>query len=234
METLLQINNKYNITSKYYNNIKSIYKKYQGGDKYSEKLYHLIYEDIFSKYRNKNINFLEIGILEGYSLAIHSDYFPNGKLYGYDIDIEPFNKNLKYLKSIGCFKNNNIIDIKKVNSIEMKDSELNDKFDIIIDDGDHNPYSQIRTFENFFHTINEDGIYIIEDVTDFRLECLKFYLDYLNVEYEFHRYHKTNGSILIKYQPINFSNKEEPLKELLKNNDVFRKEYNWIINQYNK
>ena len=35
--------------------------------------------------------------------------------------------------------------------------------DIIIDDGAHNPDSQIKTYENTKHLLKDGGIYIIED-----------------------------------------------------------------------
>lgn len=51
---LKSINNKYNIKKSFINN-KCIYRKGEGGDKYSTKNYHLIYEKYFIKYKNLNI-----------------------------------------------------------------------------------------------------------------------------------------------------------------------------------
>ena len=225
---LLSINNKYNIFKKGTIN-KCIYKKGEGGDKYSEKNYHIIYEKYFINYKYKNIKFLEIGILEGYSLAVHSDYFPNAELYGYDIDIEPYNKNLEYLKSIGCFTNNNVKDIKKINSIKKVDLKI--RFDIILDDGDHNPCAQVKTFENYYPYLNDNGIYIIEDVTDFRIKCLKIYLDYLGIDFKYEIYNGIIGSVIIKKQNINFNKKEEAYDKM-NGLSILKPHSDWWAKQY--
>jgi spermidine synthase len=44
--------------------------------------------------------------------------------------------------------------------------ELQQKFDIIIDDGLHLVHSNKCFFENSIHKLNSGGIYIIEDVHD--------------------------------------------------------------------
>ena len=43
------------------------------------------YENAFSKYKNKSISLLEIGVLYGESLKLWHDYFTNIELYGIDI-----------------------------------------------------------------------------------------------------------------------------------------------------
>lgn len=119
----------------------------------------------------------------------------------------------------GCFKNNNLKEIKNINSINKKEIEnlnLEIKFHIIIDDGDHNPCAQVKTFENFYNYLDNDGIYIIEDVTDFRYNCLKVYLNFLKINYDYEKI-KDIGSIIIKKQEINFDNKD---KAYLKINDL--------------
>ena len=104
-------------------------------------------------------------------------------------------------------------------------------FDIILEDGDHNPCAQVKTFENFFPYLNIDGLYIIEDVTDFRLNCLKIYLDFLSIIYNFEKFHDTHGCIIIKYQKINFERKMEAYnkmgeyKQLIKHKKWWEKQY---------
>ncbi len=46
------------------------------------------YEALLSPLRWQPINFLEIGVQNGYSIKMWADYFPNAKLVG--IDIDPF------------------------------------------------------------------------------------------------------------------------------------------------
>ena len=44
-----------------------------------------IYENYFNKLQNKNLTILEIGIADGKSLLMWSDYFKNSKIIGIDI-----------------------------------------------------------------------------------------------------------------------------------------------------
>ena len=46
------------------------------------------------------------------------------------------------------------------------DSIDNKLFHIIIDDGDHKPESQLKTFNNFVDKLHPNGVYIIEDIWD--------------------------------------------------------------------
>jgi hypothetical protein len=45
-------------------------------------------------------------------------------------------------------------------------------FDIIIDDGLHNNYSNINLFINSFNKLKKNGIYIIEDVSQHRFNYM--------------------------------------------------------------
>jgi hypothetical protein len=46
-----------------------------------------IYDDLFSRYRNKNITFVEIGILGGGSLFMWRDFFgPEARIIGVDLN----------------------------------------------------------------------------------------------------------------------------------------------------
>jgi hypothetical protein len=133
-----------------------------------------VYNDVFSPWKNNNIRLLEIGIgtlnpthsnmlfwkdkhpeyLPGASLRAFKDYFPNGTIYG--IDTQP-----------DCIINESQIItglVDSTNKIECDDYFYGLKFDFIIDDGDHNYLSQIKTFENFFGKMKHDGIYLLEDL----------------------------------------------------------------------
>ncbi|HMH33204.1 MAG TPA: hypothetical protein VK543_09260, partial [Puia sp.] len=51
--------------------------------------YFEIYDRHFSRFRNKEINILEIGVLHGGSLQMWKEYFgPKAKIYGIDINPE--------------------------------------------------------------------------------------------------------------------------------------------------
>jgi hypothetical protein len=137
-----------------------IYKKWSyrdgHGDKGTAHTYIPEYEKLFRSYRDKKINFLEIGIAFGESLELWYEYFSQAKVFGIDIwdkEIGPYLKDKRF--------NINIVDATKPESLEcLKDYT----FDIIIDDGSHRYEDQIATFNLFKHKMNPGGIFIIEDV----------------------------------------------------------------------
>ena len=66
---------------------------YKLGKKHkTDKIYHhgyqRFYEDVLTKYRNKPIHFLEIGMDTGSSLHLWKDYFKKAKIFGLEIKEE--------------------------------------------------------------------------------------------------------------------------------------------------
>ena len=149
--------------------------------------YFEIYDRHFSKYRNKEITILEIGVYQGGSLQMWRDYFgPKAKIYG--IDINPRCKELEEENTeifIGSQS-----DRKFLASIKNKIPPI----DILIDDGGHTMRQQIVSFEELFDHVKSDGIYLCEDLhTSYWLnfgggykrngtfiEYSKNFIDYLN------------------------------------------------------
>jgi len=162
-------------------------KNFQGGDLCFWG-YDKIYEKYFIKLKNNKIHLCEIGILEGDKLFMLNHYFNNINLYGYDIDISKFKYN-NDKKLMG-----NIKELKICNSINKEEvSNIKHNFDIIIDDGDHNSYSMIKTFQNFFPLLNKGGLYFIEDVCVFkggRFLTLKNFFLKKNINYKFEINHQ--------------------------------------------
>ena len=115
-----------------------------------------IYEQYFSKYRGKDICFVEIGVYQGGSLQMWKEYFgPKAKIYG--IDINPACKQ---------FEDDQITII--IGDQENKDflkelKHIIPKIDILLDDGGHTMKQQKKTFEVLFDHIEESGIYLCED-----------------------------------------------------------------------
>lgn len=116
------------------------------------------YESEFLKYKNKKINFLEVGVRKGGSIKLWSEYFTKANIIiGVDIapnDIEPSFKNINKVQYyFGNAYNSEIVD---------KVPEL----DIFIDDGPHTKESQIDTIKYYLPKIKSGGVFIIEDVQD--------------------------------------------------------------------
>lgn len=127
---------------------------------YINKWHHYlpIYEKYFSNYLVKDINFLEIGIADGGSLDMWSNYFSaNSKIFGIDInkDCKQFErKNIRVLIGDATDKNyleNNLF------------SQVN-KFDIILDDGSHKMKDILNSFKYLYPKLKHGGLYIIEDL----------------------------------------------------------------------
>lgn len=114
------------------------------------------YETEFSKYKDKEISLLEIGISSGGSLYLWSKYFSNAMIYGIDVSdaIRPEYRNINNVKHIFT------------NAYNLNILNLLPDFDIIIDDGPHSLESQIFSIKYYLNKLKSGGVLIIEDVQD--------------------------------------------------------------------
>jgi hypothetical protein len=134
------------------------------------------YEILFKDKRNTSKAVMEIGISEGGSIKLWNDYFINANIFGLDI--------IKMRTSINDIKNNypRINLLLETDAYNMDVNFFKNKFDIIIEDGDHVLSSQIKTINNFLPLLKEDGILIIEDIQD--IEHIKELYDNTPEEYK--------------------------------------------------
>ena len=139
------------------NNLKSIAESYN-----TDKLEHgyiEIYEKYFESVRDKNFKILEIGIADGKSLLMWSDYFKNSIIIGIDIhkiDIKEKKLDRPNIK-VHCGSQS---DDKFISEIVKEYGN----FDIIIDDGSHLRKDVIKSFHLLFPHLNNDGLYVVEDM----------------------------------------------------------------------
>lgn len=110
------------------------------------------YEKEFSKFKDKEIKLLEIGIYTGDSLKMWKKYFTKGEITGVDITLEQVNS---FDDSV-----NYLIDDAYTEEFCNK---LPD-FDIIIDDGPHSFDTQYKFIELYYPKLNPGGIMVIEDL----------------------------------------------------------------------
>ena len=113
-----------------------------------------LYDKYFFDFRNKKINLLEIGVDNGDSLRIWSEYFTNANICGIDIDKKNFTINNTDLL-FGDQSDNKFLQT-------IIDKYKN--FDIIIDDGSHQSKHIISSFKFLFPYLNKNGLYVIEDL----------------------------------------------------------------------
>jgi len=123
-------------------------------DKLTHHGYERFYDYFLSPFKNKNINFFEIGVDAGRSLKMWNDYFTKAKVYGMDIGHEYDHERGKVFKG----DQSNVDDLNKIiNTIQ--------RCSIILDDGSHVPEHQLFSFNHLFENmLSFGGIYIIEDI----------------------------------------------------------------------
>ena len=124
-------------------------------DKIYHHGYHRFYPWFLNHLRDKNVNFLEIGIDKTESLKLWKGYFASVNLHGIDIDDKEFNDAEVTLHKID-----------QSNALDLDEfvATVGVKFDVILDDGSHVPDHQILTINKLWNLLEPGGIYIIEDI----------------------------------------------------------------------
>ena len=122
--------------------------------------YSVHYDKLFSRYRDKEVRILEIGLgPQGLStcpsLKTWADYFPKATIYGFDI--QDFSH--VQLPRTHIFQG----DQGKPEDL-LKIVQNCPEFDIIIDDGSHASFHQQITLKTLFPYLADDGYFIIEDL----------------------------------------------------------------------
>jgi len=140
-------------------NLEQLYTAHMGKsiDKWS--LYFREYDRLFACYRDKPINLLEIGIMNGGSLEIWAKYFTHAlNLIG--CDINPACGQLSYDETNIKVVIGDATDPIVSNHIFQHAPY----FDIIIDDGSHQSSDVIKSFTRYFPHLMAGGLYIVEDL----------------------------------------------------------------------
>lgn len=138
-------------------NLREIFEQHDGRlvnkwDNYLE-----VYDTFFSKYKGKEIVFLEIGVAHGGSLQMWRKFFGEKALL-IGVDIDPNCKQFEEENTkifIGSQE-----DEKFLNYLKTQVPKL----DILLDDGGHTMKQQITTFNILFDHVKENGLYACEDL----------------------------------------------------------------------
>lgn len=118
--------------------------------------YFNFYERHFSALRGKPIKLLEIGVFNGGSLRMWRQYFGgDATIVGIDID----ERCKKYDGEHGAVRIGDQTDTEFLQKVVDEFGA----FDIIIDDGGHNPYHQLASFCFLYPRMADDGLYYCED-----------------------------------------------------------------------
>jgi glycosyltransferase involved in cell wall biosynthesis/SAM-dependent methyltransferase len=105
----------------------------------------------------KPLKLLEVGVQNGGSLQIWSQYLPAGsEVVGIDID--------KNCTNIVTPSNARILIGDAADPLQLLQMLDGETFDIIIDDGSHRSPDIVATFETGFGFLNPGGLYVVEDL----------------------------------------------------------------------
>lgn len=131
-------------------------------DKGSVHSYIDVYEEILAPYRNTAKNVLEIGLFKGNSLRMWQQYF-DCPVYGIDCDETPHDgmADLRGMINSGEF-NIKIFDATDSDKVDFHLYGM--KFDVIIEDANHQLSQQLEMYKIFKEYLAPGGIYIIEDI----------------------------------------------------------------------
>lgn len=113
------------------------------------------YEELFGRWRNSEVNVLEIGVAWGASLNTWHDFFEKATLIG--IDLEP--NCARHAKDRIVVKIGSQDDAPFLTSVADEYSPT-----IIIDDGSHLAHHMIASFEALFPKLLPGGVYVFEDL----------------------------------------------------------------------
>jgi SAM-dependent methyltransferase len=152
-----------------------------GSDKGSSNIttswhnYTTLYDSLFRSNRMSVTRVFELGLGTNYadipsnmgvngkpgaSLRGWREYFPNANIFGADIDRRVLFEEQR-IKTYYCDQLVPSI-IAKMWSLP----DLNENFDIIIEDGLHSHHANVVFFENSIHKLKKGGYYIIEDISN--------------------------------------------------------------------
>jgi 23S rRNA U2552 (ribose-2'-O)-methylase RlmE/FtsJ len=159
-----------------------------GGDKGTVHSYiNKYYESALADYRTTANKILEIGINNGHSLYMWSEYFLNHtEIIGVDINefIPPPDLNCTIIKGDATQEStfDNIADL-----------------DVIIDDGSHEFKHQMISFKILFPRLKPGGIYIIEDIKNIDKNQNRFLGLYKDVKiYDFREISGISDDVIVE------------------------------------
>lgn len=145
--------------------------------------YTTFYHSIFKDMQHKPLRIFELGLgtnnlsvpsnmgpngKPGASLYGWSEFFPNSKIYGADIDMNILFETDR-IKTYYCDQTNPVIIKMMWNQTELAEGG----FDIIVEDGLHTYNANVCFFENSIHKLNDGGYYIIEDILNYELRLFE-------------------------------------------------------------
>jgi hypothetical protein len=125
--------------------------------------YTAVYDMFFRPLQNNDtLNFGEVGILNGASMRMWREYFPNAYLHGFDI-------NHQYLEHMNNIKNSKGYLVDVGDGLGLRNSLMDATsggklFDVLLDDASHRPDHQLIFIRDGIDFIRPGGMLIVEDI----------------------------------------------------------------------
>lgn len=123
----------------------------------SESGYGAHYAHIYARLQTIPVlNILEIGVFGGGSHRAWREIFPEAKVYGFDIDPATVVREPRLETFVG--------DQLSASDMSSLQSDLPRKFELIVDDGWHQPEAGINSLRFFLPSLADGGYYVVEDI----------------------------------------------------------------------
>jgi hypothetical protein len=141
-------------------------------DKNTVHSYLDIYDILLAKKKTTAKNILEIGICDGGSMKLWSDFFINATIYGLDImKIDDVWDKIRNKTNLVLYTSTDAYNLSFFTNTFLN---TNMKFDFMLDDGPHTLESMKTFIKLYSQLMTDDGILIIEDVQEWDwIEILK-------------------------------------------------------------
>jgi len=136
-----------------------LYRAHQGKVSDKWEIYLEEYDRIFSGFRGQPVRMLEIGIQNGGSLEIWSEYFPQAQVL-VGCDINPDCARLSYEDP----RIKVVIGDANADPTAAEILAHSAGFDLIIDDGSHDSSDIVKSFARYFHQLDSGGVFVAEDL----------------------------------------------------------------------
>jgi hypothetical protein len=155
----------------------SVFAKF-GSDKDSRHSYGNVYEQIIKKFTHSRIleigvgsvnDFPYAGLKPGGALKAFREISPTSTIVGIDIDPQ----------AVQTIQNEGFIGFTADQTSEESLKEVATKlsqygpFDLIIDDGFHEPHANVKTLKILFNLLSDEGAYVVEDVHETLIDFWK-------------------------------------------------------------
>jgi hypothetical protein len=126
-----------------------------GTDKVTDHVYDRHYEHHLAYLREERFAMLEVGVWDGRSMRVWSEYFPLAEIHGVDKDA----------RALGTYDGPAVIHVCDVMDDEMEEVARHlPSLRLVIDDGGHHMRQQQRAMELLWPRLEPGGWYVIEDL----------------------------------------------------------------------